>query len=211
MTRVLALSGIAGSIGFLAAVLADGALRPDYDPYRHQVSLLLLTDRGRIESVVFVASGVLIMAFATVLRRAHLSGARSVGGAAAVALAGVGLVVAGLFPPDPGFGYPPGAPAGLGEPVSTTAYAHLLGAMLLFFGLGLASLAFGRRLAHARQPMWAVFSTLSGIAVILFLGASSGGPDGQFLPAHVGVLQRVSLVAGLGWTAVLAARVAREA
>lgn len=206
------MGGILGPIGFLATLLVDGVLRPDYDPFRHQVSLLLLTERGRIETVAFVVSGVLIMAFATVLRGAPLSGARSVAGAAAVALAGIGLVIAGIFPPDPGFGYPAGAPAGLGETVSTAGYTHLVGAMLLFLGLALAGFAFARSFARERQPGWAACSALSGLAVIVCLGASSGGPDGQLLiPTHAGLLQRISLVAGLGWTAILAARVAREA
>jgi hypothetical protein len=84
--------------------------------------------------------------------------------------------------------------------------------MLLFFGLGLAGLAFGRRFIRARQPGWAFYSILSGIVVIALLVAASGGPDGRLLlPSYAGVLQRASLVVGLGWTAVLAARVVREA
>ena len=98
---------------------------------RHPVSLLSLTDRGWIQVVSFLASGVLIILFAVGLRRVLMTGVGATWGPIAIGAAGLGLVIAGVFPPDPSFGYPQGAPPGI-ERASAAAYVHVVGALLFF-------------------------------------------------------------------------------
>jgi hypothetical membrane protein len=204
-TSALLACGIIGPVLFVVVFLIEGAVRPDYDPLRHQVSLLSLGSRGSIQIASFLASGALIVAFAFGLRRVLAPGRAALGGPLGIAFAGIGLIVAGLFSVQPSFGYPPGAPVGIADP-NAGSYVHLAGALMFFIGLIVAALLFAVRYRAAARTGWAWYSAVSGVLVLLFFMASAGGPGGQpFVPAYAGLLQRISLVVGLGWVAALAA------
>jgi hypothetical protein len=190
---------------FVAAFMVEGALRPDYDPMRHPVSLLSLGDAGSVQVVIFIVTGTLLVAFAAGLRRVLGTGRAAIGGPVAVGISGVGLVLAGSFSADPSFGYPPGAPAGVGASPSAGAYVHVLGAFLLFGGLIAGSWLFAARFRATGRRGWATYSLITGVVVLGFFGASSGGPDGlPIFPAAVGLLQRISIIAGFVWMMALA-------
>jgi hypothetical protein len=126
------------------------------------------------------------------------------GGSVAVGLSGVGLVLAGLFSADASFGYPPGAPAGVVSP-SGQAYVHVLGAFLFFGGLIAGSWLYAARFRAEGRGGWAAYSVITGFVVLAFFAASSGGPDGlPIFPMAVGLLQRISIVAGFVWMIALA-------
>jgi hypothetical protein len=74
-----------------------------------------------------------------------------------------------------------------------------------------APLAMARRFRREHETGWVVYSVLTALVVWIFLGASSADPSGQpFFPDTVGLLQRISIVAGLAWIGALAARSLRR-
>jgi hypothetical protein len=92
-------AGAAAGPLFVAAFLAEGATRPDYDPLRQPVSALALGPRGWRQRANFAVTGTLLLAGAVGLgRRGGLVGA-----------AAVGLLGAGAFRTYPIAGYPAGA------------------------------------------------------------------------------------------------------
>jgi hypothetical protein len=208
-TRALLAGGVIGPLVFIGVFLVEGALRPDYDPLRHQVSLLSLGDRGPIQVASFLVSGAAVVAFAIGLARILAPGRAARGGPFGIALAGAGLVVAGLFSVQPSFGYPPGAPAGIANP-SAASYVHVAGAFMLFAGLFAAAALFAARFRGSGRAGWASYSALSAVLVLVFFMTSSGASDGQpFVPAYAGLLQRIALISGLVWVAALAAGIIR--
>jgi uncharacterized protein DUF998 len=54
---------------------------------------------------------------------------------------GLGLIMAGIFLPGPGLGFPPGAPAGMPSTISRHALLHGVGSFLAFVPLTAACLA----------------------------------------------------------------------
>jgi hypothetical protein len=198
-------AGVVAPILFTGVYLIEGATRPGYDPIRHQVSLLSLGDGGWVQVANFLITGGLLVAFAAAMR-AHLrDGAGAFAGPGAFGVTGLGSIVAGVFSAQPLFGYPPGTPAGLPDTVTASSLLHLVGALLLFFGLVVAALVFARRYRRAGAGGWAAGSLAAGVVVLVFFGASGGGPSGQlYFPEISGLLQRISLLAGFGWVAAMA-------
>jgi Protein of unknown function (DUF998) len=207
-TRALVAGGILGPLLFITVFLVEGANTAGYDPMRIPVSLLSLTDRGIVQVLSFLVTGLLVVGCAVGLRRVFAGGRAGLGGPVAVAAAGAGLLLAGLFSADPSFGYPPGAPPGVGAAPSPRAYVHVIGAFLFFGGLIIASWLFAARFRADGRGGWAAYSLVSGVTVLLFLGLSSGGPDGlPLFPAYTGLFQRIAIIAGLVWLVALAAAV----
>jgi len=205
-TRVLLACGVVGPVLFVAVFLIEGALRADYDPFRMQVSLLSLGDRGAIQVVSFLVSGTLMLLFAVGLQRTLAPGRGATSGPVAIGATGIGMLLAGVFSVQPSFGYPPGAPIGIGTDISAASYAHVLGAFLFVFGMVIAAAVFALRFRSASRSGWAAASAIVAAVVLAFFGASSGGPDGMpLVPAFAGLLQRISIIAGLSWVAALAA------
>jgi Protein of unknown function (DUF998) len=204
-TRVLIAGGIVGPLVFVATFMVEGANTAGYDPMRVPVSLLSLTDRGIVQVLSFLVTGALVVGCAVGLRRIFAGGRAGRAGPVAVGVAGVGLLLAGLFSADPSFGYPSGAPPGVGPAPSARAYVHVAGAFLFFGGLIVASWLFAARFRAEGRSGWAASSAVSGVTVLLFLGLSSGGPDGvPLFPAYTGLFQRIAIITGLGWLVALA-------
>ncbi len=198
-------AGVAAPILFTTVYLVDGATRTGYDPLRHQVSLLALGDRGSLMTVTFLVTGVLLLAFAAGLRSWLRDGRGALATPVAIAVAGVGLLLAGIFPTQPLFGYPPGTAEGMATDVTPASLLHVLGAFLLIFGLIAAALSFAVRSWRGGSRGWAVGSLAVAALAFVSFGASGGGPSGQLLfPDVSGLLQRVALVSGMGWVLALA-------
>jgi hypothetical protein len=203
-TDALLWGGVVGAIGFVIVFLVEGAVRSGYDPVRLAVSYLSLGDGGWVQVATFLVTGLLVLGFAVGVRRALLGGLGATGVPVSIALAGAGLVVAGVFSTMPAFGYPPGTPDGFPTNIPATAYLHVLGALLFFGGLAVAPLLLARRLRADGFRGAAIGSVGVAVVVLVFFGASSADPSGApFFPTAAGLLQRVAIVAGLGWLAWL--------
>jgi hypothetical membrane protein len=197
---------------FVAAFLIEGATRPGYSAWHTLVSQLSLGDQGWMQIANFIASGVLIVAFAIGLRRVLRTGTGARAGPILLGAVGVGLIIAGFFATDPGLGYPPGTADGFSASLSTGGSVHVFGALLFVVALALACFVLARRFAtDERAPSWARYSVASGVLVVaLFIAANVAVSDGQSLVAFAGLLQRASIVAGFGWIVLVATRSLRE-
>ena len=210
-TQRLIACGVIGPPLFVIAFLVEGATRANYDSMRTFVSLLELTDQGWTQIANFLITGLLFLAFAVGLRRALVSGTGRRWGPIMVGAVGLGLVLAGLFVTDPGQGYPPGTPPGLSTSNTSHGSVHFLGALLVFTGLPAACFILARRFRRAGDGGWAAYSVASGVGMLVFFVASfmSPGTAGAF-PDITGLLQRISIVIGWAWIAVLAASLLQE-
>jgi len=198
-------AGVAAPVLVVSTFLVEGALRPGYDPVRHQVSLLSLGDAGSIQIASFLLGGALLILFSLGLRTRVRAGPGAVGAPLAIGGSGLGLVLAGLFSTVPSYGFPPGAPDGLPNALPASAYVHVVGAFLFFFCLVFASLILGRRFRRSGAMRWATFSIATGIVVFAFFGLSGGGPSGALLfPSAAGLFQRIAIITGLGWILAVA-------
>lgn len=198
-------AGVVAPPIFTVIYLVDGATRAGYDPMRHQVSLLSLGDRGWLQTLSFLVAGGLLVVFAIALRAWLESGTGERAVPGGIAVAGAGLLLAGIFPTQPLFGYPPGTPEGMATTVEPASYVHVGAALLAFFGLAVAALAMALRLWRADSKSWALASAAAGVVVIVAFGASGGGPSGELVfPTTAGLIQRIALSAGLGWVLAVA-------
>jgi hypothetical membrane protein len=192
--RPYLLAGVAAATLMITVTTVDGFLRPEYSLTRHWISHLSLGDQGWLGVANLVACGVLLATFGLGLREISRWGGRL------LVLAGAALVVAGLFPVDPGLGYPPGASAG----PTTSGSVHDAAAGVLFLGLIAAAVVLGR----------AVGRRGAGIAVGVIVAASFAACSvlvaldyaGIWPSAPSGLLERIALFTGLAWPVVAAGR-----
>lgn len=204
-TRWLLTGGVIGPVLFVVAFLVEGATRPGYDSMRQFVSLLSPGDLGWQQVANFLVSGILVICGALGLRRVMTQGPGSRWGPLLVGLAGVGLVLAGVFVTDPAQGYPGGGLKELGLPANYSWHAmiHQLASSFVFLGLPVAMFVIARRF-QGEGSRWALYCWLSGVGVVVFLFAAFAFVD------VTGLLQRVALLLALGWVAQVMWRFRRE-
>jgi hypothetical protein len=180
-------SGTIGGLVFTAAYALEGATRQGYDWLAQPISALSLGPGGWVQSADFVLFGLLMVV--------------SVAFPALRALAGLALILDGVFSQDPSGGYPPGARA-----------AHTLAGQLhtAFAALAIGSLAaswfvLARRLkAEPAWRAWAPAAALTGVLSLVFIAAfgaagAHGGVAGLFerLAGGVDSLLGLALVVAL--------------
>ncbi|WP_113699093.1 DUF998 domain-containing protein [Nonomuraea lactucae] len=152
--------------GFLFPVVsfAQAFTRTGFDLRRHALSDLTLGDLGWLQTANFALTGLLACAFAIGTRRAVRSGLAGVLGPALIGVYGVAMVGGGIFTTDPALGWPPGAPAGVPEHVSTNSAVHMVFAASAFMSLMVAGLVFARGIAGRG---WATYSVVSMLATFV--------------------------------------------
>ena len=203
-TRWLLTGGVIGPVLFVVVFLVEGWTRPNYDPMTMFVSLLSLTDAGWQQIANFLVGGALIAGGAVGLRVVMRDGPGSRWGPILIGLAGVGLVVGGIFVTDACCGYPPGTPAGMSKSASWHGAIHDVAALTVFGGLAAAMFVMARRFV-GEGSRWALYSRASAVGVLAFLFAAFVFKD------MTGLLQRVSAILALGWVAQLMWRFRSEA
>lgn len=210
--RLLVIGGAIGSLLFILGILVEGATRPGYDSWRMAASALSLGDQGWVQIANFVISGLLILGFALGVRRSLGGGRGVVWGPILLAVAGVGLILAGIFVTDPAFGYPPGTPDGPTLHTSLHGSLHFfIGGLAFFIGVSAACFVFARRFAgDPSWRGWAAPSVVAGVVVLIFLLAYAAVaalvPGGGL----AGLLERVSIFTGLIWVALFAFRLLNQ-
>jgi hypothetical membrane protein len=192
--------GAVGPLLFIIVFLVEGATRPDYSAWRHFVSSLSLGPQGWVQIASFLVCGILVVCFAFGLRQVLHPGAGSTWGPILLGIFGLCLVGAGLFVTDPLLGYPPGAPT----TPSLHGALHEFLSLIAFIALPAACLVLARRFAgDPAWSGWAVFSSLTAILVVVFfIAADIAANAGPSAPA--GLLQRISIIVGWGWIALVA-------
>jgi Protein of unknown function (DUF998) len=206
-TRWLLACGAIGAMLFVVVFLVEGATRPGYSAWRNEVSALSLSDQGWMQIANFLVAGALLLCFAAGLRRALVTGPASTWGPILVGALGVGLVLAGVFVTDPARGYPPGTPDG--PAIATTLHGSLhffVGGLVVFTSLTAAPFVLARRFAAMPgERAWMAGSIAAGAAVLVLFVAGNAGSlvDPHGIGSIAGLIQRVSLIVGLGWIAAL--------
>ena len=201
--RWLLTGGVIGPVLFVQVFLVEGWTRSGYDPTTMYVSLLSLSDQGWQQIANFLVNGVLIAGGAVGLRSVLRDGPGSRWGPILIGVAGVSLVVGGIFVTDPCCAYPPGTPAGTQSTYSWHGGIHDIGALSVFGGLAAAMFVMARRFA-GDGSRWALYSRASAVGELVFLFASFAFTD------VAGLLQRVAALFALGWVAQVMWRFRQE-
>jgi len=204
--RLLTGGAIAGPL-FTIAWIIEGATRANYNPLRHPVSSLALSNFGWVQVVNFIVAGLLTLIFSIGLWLAlqHQSG--STWGPLLIAIWGIGLLGAGVFITDPVSGYPPGTPDLLLNP-TTHGALHDQFSLIGFAALTVACFVFSYRFAAAGERAWALYSAVTGILFpIGIVLASAAFSQNQSLVAVGGLLQRTAVTVGWTWLTLLAVHI----
>ncbi len=173
-TIALTCGAVAGPL-FTVVGLAQAATRAGFDPARHQLSLLSNGSLGWVQMLNFIITGGLFLVGAMGMRATLTSGRGSKWGPRLIAAFGAGMIGAGIFRPDPAFGFPPGTPDAKPDPVSWHGGLHYSIASAAFLALIIASVVFARRFAAARNRGWALGSAAAGAALLAGIAAASSG------------------------------------
>jgi Protein of unknown function (DUF998) len=158
-------AGIAAGPLFVALSFAQVPFRDGFDLTKHAFSFLLLGPGGWLQACTFVFAGVLYLLSGVGLGRA-LGGATGRWAQVLISAVGIGMMIAGLFAPDPAYGYPEGAPAGPPADLSTSSVIHGLAfvASMLSWCTLLVVLAVWLRRSDERR--WAIVALITAVALL---------------------------------------------
>jgi len=208
-TRLLIVCGAIGPLLFIIVLLIEGATRPGYSAWHNYGSSLSLGPGGWMQIANFLVCGLLMLCFAIGLRQVFRTGRGSVWGPILLGVFGVGLMVAGVFVTDPSLGYPPGTHTS--GPQTLHGTIHGVNAIITFGSLAIACFVMARRFAgDPNWKGWALYSLVTGVLVVAsFIAAAvvSALDESGILPGSLtGLIQRIGIIAGWGWIALMALR-----
>jgi hypothetical membrane protein len=203
LRRVLLACGLIGPPLFIVVLLIAGATRPGYSAWHDFVSDLSLGPQGWEQIANFLVCGALSLCFAAGLRLTLRSGKGSVWGPIHLSIFGLGLMLAGVFVTDP-----------VGARPTLHGVIHNNVTPLVFVALALTCFVLARRFAgDPSWKGWALYSVVTGALVIVFFVATnvvSILDQNRILHrAPVGLLQRIAILIGWSWIALLAYRLLR--
>ena len=190
---------------FYIVVLIQMATRTGFDITRHAISSLSLGDAGWIQITNFVTTGTLAILFAIGVRWALRGGKAGTAAPLLIGLYGLGMIMAGVFPPDAALGFPPGTPDEMPATMSTSATLHSIAFFTAFTSLVITCYVFRRRFTSQGEQRWAKSSIAVGIAapVLIALGTAA-------LPRIAGVFFFIVGLVAFGWLSAVAARLLAE-
>lgn len=203
-TRLLLAGGAVAGPLFMVVSLAQAFTRPGFDLRRQPISMLSLGEGGWIQIANFLITGVLALGLALAVRQALRPGRAGAWGPLLLGAYGIGLIAAGLFHPDPAYGFPPGAPAVAPATMSAHAMVHNLAFFVAFIGLIAACLVFARREAGLGRRRWAGYCLATGLSAPVFIALAAAG-----LVTSGVALAILGLVTS-GWVAAVSIHLLRE-
>ena len=163
-TRLLLTCGTLAGPVFVGSSLLQALIRPGFNLTRHAISLLMLGDAGWIQIATFELAGLLAIAGAVGAWRVLHPGRAGTWGPLLVGGYGLGLLIAGIFAPDPAFAFPPGTPDVMPTTMSGHGAMHAIGFFVSMISLVAGGLAFARRFMGLHERAWAAYSAASGVA-----------------------------------------------
>jgi hypothetical protein len=200
-TAGLAAIGAVGPLGYVLLTVVLGLAQAGYDPVRDTQSELGAVDApfGTAMNVVgFMGLGLAILAFAGAYVLALRSGWATWSATGLLAVAGVGMVIVGFFPCDPGC-------------VDVTATGRLHGVFSMPGAVGLPAAAMVSAWVFSRDPRfgrgWPAGSFVVGVLSLA---------SGPLIQAGItqdanGLLQRLGMWPALLWMSLVSARLLRLA
>lgn len=192
--ETLLIVGMATAVVFVTVLLIEGALRSGYDPTYHTVSELSLGDRGWIQITNFLQMGVGAFAFAFGVNWTL----NTLAGAVLLAIFGFGMIVAGVFLPDPLRGYPPEAPAGTPDQVSWHHKIHdVISGPLAFLAIFGACLTLAGRL-DGPWRLYTMLTAAAGLALTIWTALAY-----QNDAVNTGLVQRALILMYWSWIVLL--------
>jgi hypothetical protein len=203
--RKLLYAGVVGPPLFIVVFLIEGFTRRGYSQWRNFVSQLATGDGGWVQVVNFLVCGTLVVAFAIGLRLAIRGTRGSLAGPILLGLFGIALLVAGTFTTDPALGYPVGA----AQVHTTHGMIHGLAGLASFTLLPAAAFVMARHFgAEPGARAWTLYSLGIGVLVIVMFIAmtatSAMDGSGRWPNAPTGFLQRIAIIGGWTWIAMVA-------
>lgn len=204
--RALAWSGTAGIVApllFLAVAITHGLLRADHSLVSMPISALAAGSSGWIQDTNFIVTGLLMVAFAAGIHRGARQSRAGVIGPAFLALSGLGLIWAGIFPATDATGA-----------FQENRPLHMIAAFLAFPGAGIGLLVLSRRLR--RDPEWrglAAYGLTAGTGILALFIATGALVVRPEVPLHAywGLAQLALLAVWFPCVIALAWRVRRFA
>ncbi|MEO3748330.1 DUF998 domain-containing protein [Plantactinospora sp. B5E13] len=187
-TRVLLGCGVVGALLFIAVLLVNGVVKPGYDPARDFVSEGAIGRGGWLQIAGFVASGTLLTAFSFGLRRTTPRWTAWLVRTMALCLVGAGIFVSDPVPADA---------------ATVPGIVHNVVSVVVFAALAAATFT---AIRWRPTRLWRWYCLLSGIGIIVFFVAAGGADPVAGTP---GIFQRLSIVTGWTWLAVLGLRAPR--
>ncbi len=194
---LLAFGTISGPLFFAVAII-QAISRAGYNIRLNAISQLSLGDLGWIQITSFILTGLLAVACAIGVRRMLKGQQGGTWGALLVGTFGLGLIVAGIFPPDPAFGFPPGAPAGPATSMSSHAALHAVGFFVSMLSIVVNCFVFVRRFGSKGQRGWLIYSVVSAIATVLLIALTN------LFMSWAGVIVALAGAVAFSWVSALA-------
>ena len=197
-SRGLLLAGIAAPVVLTVAIVLAGYYEPDYShvsQYVSELGAVGASHQRAFNSGGLFLSGVLTVLFALGLYLRVKPHTSLVATSVLAALAGVGRLVAGLFPCDAGCNM---------EEMSLPATVHSLAAFIGLLSGALAPIFLAIGLRRSRQNILfrlsAGLGSASLVLAVIFFGFGKGLP-------YIGVIQRLILAAFYAWVVAVALRI----
>ncbi|BCL77932.1 DUF998 domain-containing protein [Ktedonobacteria bacterium brp13] len=212
-TKLLIACGAIGPLLFILVFLVESATRPNYSAWHNFVSDLSESNQGWTQITSFLLCGTCVFCFALGLRQVFRSGKGAIWGPLLLGVFGLSLIIAGLFVTDPSLGY---YPAGTSRSTQTLhGMIHMANAPLAFGSLTMAIFVLTRRFAS--DPVWRGWARYSLVTGLLFLGffiacivAQALDTNGLLPNSPTGLLERISIIIGWVWIALLALQLLRQ-
>jgi len=198
ITKRLLSTGIVAGPLFIIVPTIEIFTRPGFSIDRHAISVLSLGDFGWVQIAAFIITGLMAIACAVGIRRTLQGNRGGTWGPLLIGAFGAGMIAAGIFTTDPGFGFPPGAPEGMPTSFSWHAMVHSLAFFVSFISLTISGFVFARRFASVKKKGWAIYCALIGITTptLIMLGMSKAVSTGvAFFADGILVWIFVSLIA----------------
>jgi hypothetical membrane protein len=213
ITRLLIACGAIGPILFILVFMVESATRPGYSAWHNFVSDLSLSNQGWMQIANFLICGICVFCFALGLRQVFRSGKGAVWGPILLGVFGLSLIIAGLFVTDPSLGY---YPAGTSSSTQTLhGTIHDANAPLAFGSLTMAIFVLAWRFAS--DPAWRNWAFYTLVAGMILIGSFIAcivvailDKKGILLNSPTGLLERIAIIIGWGWIALLAIRLLRQ-
>lgn len=169
--------GIAAGPFYLLVGAVQVLTRDGFDIRRHALSLLSNGDYGWIQIANFLMTGAMVIAGAIGCRLAIRSKPGGLWGPILLSVYGIGLIGAGLFPADPGRGFPPGVEAADG--LSRSGLLHFVFGGIGFYALIAACFVMTRRFFKLGRSGFAIYSILTGAGFFAAFAAIASGATSE--------------------------------